>query len=96
MIEKAARDADADSLQSIIEEHEEVNFPKKELNKALLAAVSSCISIKKNEVIDCITTLLDAGANVDAEDPTDGKTALMIACEKGYIEVVDHLINNDA
>ena len=96
MIEKAAREADAESLQSIIEENEEVNFPKKELNRALLGAVSSCISIKKNEVIDCITALLDAGANVDAEDPTDGKTALMIACEKGYIEVVDHLINNDA
>jgi ankyrin repeat protein len=33
---------------------------------------------------------------VDAQDPTDGKTALMIACEKGYIEVVDCLIQQEA
>ena len=45
---------------------------------------------------ECIRILLNAEANVDAEDPNDGKTALMIACEKGYIEVVDCLIEHDA
>lgn len=29
---------------------------------------------------------------MDAEDPQDGKTALMIACQKGYIEIVDCLL----
>ncbi len=42
--------------------------------------------------MECIRTLMSAGAQVDAEDSSDGKTALMIACEKGYIEVVDCLI----
>jgi ankyrin repeat protein len=40
--------------------------------------------------------LLDSGANIDAEDPNDGRTALMIACEKGYVEIVDHLIEREA
>jgi ankyrin repeat protein len=40
--------------------------------------------------------LLNAGANVDAEDPSDGRTALMMACKKGYIEIVDCLIECDA
>jgi len=44
--------------------------------------------------MECIRILISAGANVDAEDPNDGKNALMIACEKGYIEVIDYLIQN--
>jgi ankyrin repeat protein len=58
--------------------------------------VQNCSSLKKNEVIECIRILLNAGANVDAEDPQDGKTVLMIACEKGYIEIVDQLIQSEA
>jgi ankyrin repeat protein len=45
-----------------------------------------------NEITECIRVLLNAGANIDAEDPSDGKTALMVACEKGYIEIVNYLI----
>jgi ankyrin repeat protein len=68
----------------------------KDLNRALLLAVQSCTSNKQQDVMECIRILINAGANVDAEDPQDGRTALMIACEKGYIEVVDCLIQLDA
>ncbi len=91
-IDKSIRTGDSDTLQNIIEDAGEGAFPKKEINKALLQAVQTCSSNKKNEVIECIRVLLNAGANVDAEDPQDGKTALMIACEKGYIEIVNYLI----
>jgi ankyrin repeat protein len=83
-------------LQNIIDEVGDETFNNKDLNRALLQAVQSCSSLKKNEVIECIRILLNAGANVDAEDPQDGKTALMIACEKGYIEIVDCLIQQEA
>lgn len=68
----------------------------KELNKALLLVVSHCTSQTKENVIDCIQILLSQGANIDAVDPQDGKTALMIACEKGYIEIVECLIDQEA
>lgn len=86
-------------LQNIIDDYavgDSISLPKKELNKSLLSAVQNCISVKKNEVIECISILINAGANVDAEESNDGKTALMIACEKGYMEVVDHLIEQEA
>ena len=46
-------------------------------------------------VLESIDALLGAGANVDAEDQ-EGRTSLMIACEKGYIQIVDKLIQCDA
>lgn len=35
-------------------------------------------------------------ANIDAEVPSTGKTALMIACEKGYILLVTTLIQENS
>jgi ankyrin repeat protein len=36
------------------------------------------------------------GANANASDPAqDGKTVLMIACEKGFLEVIDCLLEQD-
>ena len=81
---------------TLIEDVGEDSFPKKELNKSLISAVQNCTTHKKDEVIECIRVLLNAGANVDAEDPQDGKTALMIACERGYIEIVDCLLEQEA
>ncbi len=46
--------------------------------------------------MEIMNKLIRAGAAVDTEDPNNNKTALMIACEKGYIELVDHLIDNQA
>eukprot|EP00347_Sterkiella_histriomuscorum_P020274 403338429 len=95
-IDRAAKACDSELLQTIIEDAGEDAFNNRDLNRALLQAVKNCSSNKKNEVIECIRILLNAGANVDAQDPDDGKTALMIACEKGYIEVVDCLIQQEA
>jgi hypothetical protein len=44
--------------------------------------------------MEVMSKLIRAGAAVDTEDPNNNKTALMIACEKGYIELVDHLLEN--
>jgi ankyrin repeat protein len=67
-------------------------IPPKDLNRALLIVVQSCSTGKLQAVQESIEALLGAGASVDAEDPNDGRTALMIACEKGYIQIVDKLI----
>lgn len=32
--------------------------------------------------------LIRASANVNAEEAEEGRTALMLACEKGYLEIV--------
>jgi ankyrin repeat protein len=47
-------------------------------------------------VQDCITVLLNSGANVDVAEPAEGKTPLMIACERGFIESIDFLIEQEA
>jgi len=47
-------------------------------------------------VLDCINVLLSAGANANSSDPQqDGKTVLMIACERGFIEIVESLLFNE-
>jgi ankyrin repeat protein len=40
--------------------------------------------------------LIQNGANVKAEDSEEGKTALMLACEKGYLEVITKLLDSGA
>lgn len=42
-----------------------------------------------------MSLLLDAGAQIDALDEL-GRSALMFACEKGYIEIVDTLLKAEA
>ena len=36
------------------------------------------------------------GANINSEEPSHGKTALMMACEKGYMELVQTLLDHEA
>jgi len=43
--------------------------------------------------LDMVELLLDAGADVNARDE-DGSTALMCACEHGYIDIVQMLLNH--
>ena len=43
-----------------------------------------------------IHQLINLGALVDAEDPHERKTPLMIVCEKGYIMLVDLFLSNNA
>ena len=40
--------------------------------------------------------MIQYGANVKAEDADEGKTVLMLACEKGYLEVISKLIDSGA
>jgi len=40
--------------------------------------------------------LIDAGANINSEEANEGQTALMMACEKGYLELVSNLLDHDA
>ena len=70
---------------------------RKDLNRALLLAVQNCRATNKIErVLDCINVLLQAGANSNSSDPQqDGKTVLMIACERGFIEIVESLLSNE-
>jgi ankyrin repeat protein len=42
--------------------------------------------------VTCVESLIAANANVNAEESEEGRTALMLACEKGYLEVVQKLI----
>jgi ankyrin repeat protein len=43
------------------------------------------------EIIDRLLTL---GANINTEDSNNNKTALMIACSKGYIQLIEKLIQS--
>ncbi len=42
-----------------------------------------------------INDLLNAGANINSEEGEEGKTALILACEKGYIELVKYILAQD-
>jgi len=62
---------------------------------ALFSAVEGCNSTKSVENhVNCINSLLAAGAQINAEKK--GKTILMIAASKGYIELVSEILSRDA
>ena len=68
-IEQAARNGDSETLEQILDNRgDEIQYPKKEINKALLQTVLNCSSAKKDNYIECIRILNGAGANIDAED----------------------------
>lgn len=92
-LERAAKLGDSEGLQTILDQAGDLSFHKKELNKALLIAVQSCQSSNAQDICLCVQQLLSCGANINAEEPHQGKTALMIACEKGYIWLVETLLD---
>ena len=62
---------------------------------ALFAAVEGCNSTKSvDNHVNCISYLLAAGAQINAEKK--GKTILMIAAGKGYIELVNEILSREA
>jgi ankyrin repeat protein len=54
--------------------------------------VKGCTTSKISESIEVINDLLNAGANINSEEGEEGKTALILACEKGYIELVKYIL----
>ena len=90
-----ATQADADGMQEVLASHADI-IPKKTLNVALRAAVKGCTTALLDYSIQCTELLIDAGANINSEEANEGKTALMMACEKGYLELVKNLLDHDA
>ena len=90
-----ARLADADGVQEILASHHDL-IQKKTLNVALRAVTKGCTTALLDFSIQCTELLIDAGANINSEEANEGKTALMMACEKGYLELVSNLLNHDA
>ena len=60
------------------------------------ASVKYCKTSLLDDAIQCVQTLIDNKANINAEDGKEGKTALILACEKGYLELVSNLLDHDA
>lgn len=65
------------------------------LNLALQAAVKGCNTSKLSQSIEIVNNLLNAGANINSEEAKEGKTALILACEKGYIELVKFILDQE-
>lgn len=82
-------------MQEILASHHDV-IPKKTLNVALRAAVKGCTTHKLDYSIQCTELLVEAGANINSEEANEGKTALMMSCEKGYLELVKNLLDHEA
>lgn len=57
--------------------------------------MKGCNTSKISESIEVINDLLNAGANINSEEGEEGKTALILACEKGYIELVKYILAQD-
>lgn len=57
--------------------------------------MKGCNTCKISEAIEVINDLLNAGANINGEEADEGKTALILACEKGYIELVKYILGQD-
>lgn len=59
------------------------------------AAVRGCNTSRLAESVQVVNDLLNAGANINSEEQKEGKTALILACEKGYIELVKLILDQD-
>ena len=94
-MEQKAHKADCDRVSELLELWG-TKIPKKNLNGALRAAVKGTNTSRLEDTLQCIEDLIRANANVNAEESEEGKTALMMACEKGYIEIVVKLLKQGA
>lgn len=68
-------------------------IPRKNLNVALRAAIRGTNTQRLDDTLQCIDDLLRANANVNAEEAEQGRTPLMMACDKGYLEIVRRLLD---
>ena len=67
---------------------------KKVINMSLMAVVKGCKTATLSEAIQCVELLMQHNAHINSE--IEGKTALMMACEKGYLELVTTLLDYGA
>jgi ankyrin repeat protein len=92
-----AFEGDCDRVSEILELYGTNNkIPKKHLNVALREAVKGCNTRRLEDSLACVDELIRAAANVNAEEAEEGRTALMFACEKGYLEIVQRLVESGA
>ena len=55
-----------------------------------------CTTVNSSEANECISIIISYGANINSEEPSQGRTALMMACEKGYLDLVNTLLDQEA
>ena len=94
-LEQKAFESDCDKISEILELCGN-KIPRKNLNVALRAAIKGTSTVRLDDTLQSIEDLIRANANVNAEDAEEGRTPLMIACDKGYIEIVQRLLDQDA
>ena len=96
-LEKAARDGKDELLASLLKglSQSQKSISQRQLSTALHAAVEGCKSTSSVEShVSCINLLQGMGANINAEK--EGKTILMIASSKGFLELVTEILEKDA
>jgi ankyrin repeat protein len=93
-LEQKAYESDCDKISEILELCAKI--PRKNLNVALRAAIKGTSTVRLDDTLQSIEDLIRANANVNAEESEEGRTPLMMACDKGYIEIVKRLLDQDA
>jgi len=94
-LEKLAKEANFEDLLQLLEDYNK-QIPRKFLNQALHAAVKGCNTERIHNTLQCIEYLVRHGAQIQSEAQQEGgKTALMLACWKGYIELVKDILEKD-
>lgn len=94
-MEQKAFESDCDKISEILELCGP-KIPRKNLNVALRAAIKGTSTVRLDDTLQSIEDLIRANANVNAEESEEGRTPLMMACDKGYIEIVKRLLDQDA
>ena len=89
-----AQTADSEGISNILDQYGS-RLQKKTINMSLMAVVKGCKTASLQEAIECVDLLIQWNANINSE-VEGGKTALMMACEKGYLELVTTLIDHGA
>jgi ankyrin repeat protein len=96
-LELKAFEGNCDRVSELLETYaSNSKFPKKHLNIALREAVKGCNTRRLEDSLQCVDELIRASANVNSEEAEEGRTALMFACEKGYLEIVQRLVESGA
>lgn len=90
----AAEWHDLSTVELLLRHGADPNYPGEDGVTALMAAVLFDSNPEPNH--DVIRALLDAGANVNAQEPEEGNTALMYAVGNGSIDLIRLVLDNGA